>query len=190
MNCKNLLKLGYECEEQVGNWFSKYLNTKTKMVKFVDGLKQCKSRLLQFNIDLDNNVWYQDLFPILIINQSSIDDLNQRINGKFVASYSNFRPNIVVEYAGAYQEDQWKIIRINDIDFNFAKPCDRCTMVCVDRNTGQKSANGEPLETLKTYRISEKWNKTAPLFGSNFVPAKNGKIWRHNCIEIIEINSK
>lgn len=160
------------------------------MVKFVDGLIQCKSKLLQFNIDLDNDVWYQDLFPILIINQSSIDDLNQRINGNFVVSYCNFRPNIVVEYAGAYQEDQWKTIRINGTDFNFAKPCDRCTMICVDQNTGLKSASGEPLKTLKTYRIDEKWNKKAPLFGSNFVPAKKGRISRKDRIEIIKINSK
>lgn len=151
------------------------------MVKFVDGLKQCKDE------KLNNGAMYQDQYmPLLVINQESVDDLNLKLNGQFSVSYRNFRPNILVEHAGAYEEDRWKTILINGTNYDYARPCDRCMVPCVDPDIGKRSINEEPLKILKTYRINEKWSKISPLFGVYFVPRDNAKIYRQNYFEIVE----
>ncbi|MFO6485023.1 MOSC domain-containing protein [Escherichia coli] len=39
-----------------------------------------------------------------------------------------FRPNLVVSGASAWQEDSWKVIRIGDVVFDVVKPCSRCIL--------------------------------------------------------------
>lgn len=75
-----------------------------------------------------------------------------------------FRPNVVVEGGGAFDEDTWKKVHLGGLPGMVAKLCDRCVITTVDPQTGRRGR--EPLRTLATFR---KWDG-AVWFGANFVP--------------------
>ncbi|MNE17813.1 MOSC domain protein [compost metagenome] len=81
-----------------------------------------------------------------------------------------FRPNLVIEGSEAFAEDGWKRIRIGDVEFRVLKPCTRCILTTIDPQTGERSADREPLTTLKTYRQKE----GEVMFGQNLVNDGNG----------------
>ncbi|XP_027198402.2 mitochondrial amidoxime reducing component 2-like [Dermatophagoides pteronyssinus] len=174
---------GYVCRKEFSDWFSRYLDSETKLLRIGPELQHRQSQV--FDNLLDNHVVYQDGFPIMLINDCSIDDLNHRLNGNLLVDYRNFRPNILVENADPYDEDNWKNIRINSLEFSMPKPCDRCVMTTVDPEKGIQHPDKEPLKTLKSYRIDKKWDEKAPLFGINLIPKSNGKIFINDQLEII-----
>lgn len=94
-------------------------------------------------------IYYQDTGPCLIINESSIVELNSRLDEKEKINFQRFRPTIVIDGHQAYEEDRWKEIIINDYLFVSSKPCTRCVLTTVDPDTGTKSKQNEPLKTLR-----------------------------------------
>lgn len=96
-----------------------------------------------------------DGFPILIVSEESLTQLNHRLTakGKPAISMSRFRPNIVVKgLEKAFGEDEWKIIQIGKGGpiLHIVKGCPRCKQSCTDQVTGERF--DEPLETLKDFR--------------------------------------
>jgi uncharacterized protein YcbX len=83
---------------------------------------------------------------------------------------TRFRPNIVVAGALAWQEDNWRRIRVGEVVFRVAKGCDRCVLTTVDPDTGIKGR--EPLWTLARHRS---WDG-AVWFGINLIPDNLGRI--------------
>jgi molybdenum cofactor sulfurtransferase len=101
--------------------------------------------------------------PILSINKSSIDALNEEIRkaGGKEASASVFRANIVIASSDPeaqqkpYSEDFWSSLKIGAQDFRMLGSCRRCHMICVDQETAIKDE--EPFVTLaKTRRFEGK----------------------------------
>ncbi|KAH8124522.1 hypothetical protein ACSS6W_003132 [Trichoderma asperelloides] len=101
--------------------------------------------------------------PILMISTSSVESLNQSImkTGGSAVEEAVFRANIVIEtWPGqqswpAYSEDMWRMVSIGDHGFKLLGACQRCHMVCVDQNTGERRQ--EPFVTLaKTRRLNGK----------------------------------
>lgn len=65
-----------------------------------------------------------DASSFMLINESSVEELNTRIEQPVTAL--RFRPNIVIKGPEAYAEDQWKWIKIGDeVVFRSVKPCTR-----------------------------------------------------------------
>jgi hypothetical protein len=62
---------------------------------------------------------------------------------------SCFRPNIVLEDCAAWAEDSWEAIRVGDMNFIAAGPCDRCRMTTIDPRTLAFDEKTEPLPTLR-----------------------------------------
>lgn len=100
--------------------------------------------------------------PILMINRSSVNALNQEIerNGGKLASASVFRANVVIASSDpsrqdAYSEDLWSGLQIRFQEFRMLGACRRCHMVCIDQKTAVKDE--EPFVTLaKTRRFEAK----------------------------------
>jgi molybdenum cofactor sulfurtransferase len=101
--------------------------------------------------------------PILLINRSSINALNEEIEktGGKPASASVFRANVVVASSHAaeqqkpYSEDHWSSLHIGQQEFKMLGSCRRCHMICVDQYTAVKDS--EPFVTLaKTRRFDGK----------------------------------
>jgi uncharacterized protein YcbX len=130
-----------------------------------------------FAVD-ENQVAFSDGFPLLLISESSLSDLNNRLPES--VAMKRFRPNLVVKNTKPYEEDSWKKIKIGECEFNVAKPCSRCVLTTVDPETGEFSGK-EPLRTLATYR---KHNGNV-LFGQNLIGTKMGKLEVGMTVEII-----
>ena len=85
---------------------------------------------------------------------------------------TRFRPNLVVDGAPAWAEDDWvgRRLRIGDRMFRAAGPCDRCVVTTTDQETGVRTK--EPLRTLGRHRNV----KQKLLFGLNLVPIDSGPL--------------
>lgn len=115
-----------------------------------------------------DRVGFADGFPLLLIGQGSLDDLSARV-GRPLAML-RFRPNLVVEGAAPYAEDDWGRLRIGDVEFERVKPCSRCAIPTLDPHSGERAADGEPLRTLATYRR----DADGVYFGQNLIQRGTG----------------
>ncbi|MBK8420616.1 MOSC domain-containing protein [Candidatus Villigracilis saccharophilus] len=93
---------------------------------------------------------------------------------------NRFRPNIVVKGCEPFAEDTWKRIRIGDVEMALVKPCPRCVVTTIDKETLEKSK--EPLKTLAAYRNQE----DGAMFGMNVIPLNEGDIKVGMSVEILE----
>jgi uncharacterized protein YcbX len=155
-----------EVDETISKWFSHILKMSCKLVAF----PEVNARWVDpdYAIQPDNQTSLSDGYPILIIGQSSLDDLNGRLESP--VSIDRFRPNIVFTGGTPYEEDQWNIFTIGDVEMKGVKPCARCVMTTIDQQTGKQGK--EPLATLSSYR--KIGNKV--LFGQNVIPINTGLI--------------
>jgi len=146
-------------------WLSDILDSKCRLVYMPDETQRFVDRSYAAQNEI---VSFADAYPFLIIGQSSLDDLNSRLDEKL--QMNRFRPNLVFSGGEPYEEDSWKKFRIGDIIFEAVKPCSRCSTITVDQETAEVTA--EPLKTLATYRAVD--NKV--MFGMNLVHEGNGKV--------------
>jgi uncharacterized protein YcbX len=146
-------------------WFSEYLGVACKLVVMSD--RSIRPVNQQYAVGNDV-VSFADGFPLLLISESSLADLNSRLTTP--VTMKRFRPNIVVKGCAPFAEDGWKEIAVGGVHLHIVKPCARCTVPTVDLKTGEKSA--EPLRTLATFRSVG--NKV--LFGQNVIHATNGRL--------------
>lgn len=118
----------------------------------------------------DQSLSFADAYPLLLIGQESLGELNRRIGREL--SMRRFRPNLVVAGAEPFAEDGWKRIRIGSAVLRIEKPCERCAFTTVDPDSGEKTSDQEPLRTLASFR------KTAAgvLFGQNLRVEQAGEI--------------
>lgn len=159
----------------VNNWFSQLLGLTCKLVYMPDTTNRDVDGRYAFNKEITS---FADGYPMLLIGQSSLDDLNTRLAEPI--PMNRFRPNIVFAGGGAFLEDQLQAFTINGIDFSGVKPCARCVMTTIDQDTMSRSK--EPLKTLATYRLKN--NKI--LFGQNLLHKGDGVITIGDKIEIKE----
>jgi uncharacterized protein len=146
-------------------WFSSKLKMSCKLVYFPEPA----ARPVEENYARNNDhVSLADAYPLLIIGQSSLDDLNGRM--KSPLPMNRFRPNIVFTGGKAFEEDEWSNFQIGNARFAAVKPCSRCVLTTVDQETGVKGP--EPLVTLATYRKKE----NHIYFGQNLLVLEPGRI--------------
>lgn len=129
----------------ISRWFSEFLNIACDLVFMPPSTKRKLKPKYAVN---GGSVSFADGMPYLLIGQSSLDDLNSRLENP--VPMNRFRPNFVFSGGIPFQEDEWDIVSIGDARFKITKPCTRCVVTTVDQQTGEK--NREPLATLATYR--------------------------------------
>lgn len=151
-----------EVDSEISAWFSKHLELPCRLVNFPENNPRPVDPLYKVN---DENVSLADSYPYLIIGQSSLDDLNARLEQAL--PMNRFRPNFVFSGGEPFEEDDWKNISIGDNKFIGVKPCSRCVLTTVNQENGERGM--EPLRTLATYRKRD--NKI--YFGQNLVAVDN-----------------
>ncbi|MDH0302217.1 MULTISPECIES: MOSC domain-containing protein [unclassified Pseudomonas] len=163
--------------DEAAAWLSELLG---KAVRLVHCPEQ-RARYLPSGYGLNSDrAAFPDGFPLLLIGQASLDELSQRV-GRPMAML-RFRPNLVVEGAEAFAEDRWKRIRIGEMTFRVLKPSVRCILTTLDPATGERSADREPLTTLKTFRERE----GDVLFGQNLAVDGEGELQVGMEVQVIE----
>ena len=162
---------GQCCSTEANLWFSDYLKRPCQLYYF----GEASTRQKELNTDKARKVAFADGYPLLLISQASLDDLNQRLLAKNqkTVSMAQFRPNIVVDNCLPFAEDGWQYIRIGDMEFKVSKPCERCIFTTVNPDNGIKDAKQQPLRMLKNYRQTSNGDV---LFGQNLIPLTHGNI--------------
>lgn len=108
-------------------------------------------------------IMFPDGFPILVCNQASLADLNDRLPEAL--PMERFRPSLVLEGLPPYAEDDIASLRIGPVTLTLVKPCTRCIIPSTDQRTGVRGT--DPLPVLRTYRFDK--DLLGVTFGENAI---------------------
>ena len=165
----------YDAGNDAAEWLSNFLSTVCRLVYYPDdAFRQVD---LQYAREGERTA-FSDGFPLLLITQASLDDLNQRLDTPL--PMKRFRPNLVIEGCQPFAEDNWKKIRIGEIIFRVVKPCSRCIIPNINIETAD--IGKEPARTLSSYRKTN--NKV--FFGQNVIAEDTGELTIGMPVEIIQ----
>jgi len=162
--------------DTAAEWLSRFIGKRCRLVY----MPTERGRLIAGALASSEKVAFPDGFPLLLIGQASLDDLQARVGRPL--EMRRFRPNLVIEGASAFAEDGWKRIRIGGQVFRVAGGCSRCILTTIDPDLGERSPDREPLTTLKTYRERE----GQVYFGQNLVHEGPGRLEVGMAVEILD----
>lgn len=151
-------------DKEIDDWFSDSLGIKCRLVYMPDTTE----RLVNPKRVKNKVVSFADGYPFLLIGQSSLDDLNSRL--ELPLPMNRFRPNLVFTGGKPYEEDTWKNFTIGDVIFSAVKPSMRCVITTINQETAEPAQ--EPLRTLAKYRR----HQNGVIFGMNVVCNNEGII--------------
>uniref|UniRef100_A0ACD5YBZ6 Uncharacterized protein n=1 Tax=Avena sativa TaxID=4498 RepID=A0ACD5YBZ6_AVESA len=157
----------YDEGTEAAEWFSAYFGKPSRLVRFKE---ETEVRPTNPEYVQGYKITFTDCFPFLIASQGSLDALNELL--KEPVPINRFRPNILVDGCDPYSEDLWKTLKINKLNFQGVKLCDRCKVPTVNQENGELGT--EPTETMLTFRSGEvirpsHKNKQKVYFGQNLV---------------------
>jgi uncharacterized protein YcbX len=151
----------------------------SKSVKLVRYQTQSFRDIKQWGTSVVKETMFTDGHPVLLVNQSSLDDVNAKLIAKGLApsQIERFRANIVIEGLPAYSEEVMSNYKVKspsgDVILTHPKHCGRCPIITQDVETG-KVVSKETLQLLAAERKIEN-SKKIP-FGVNLTPQNLGLI--------------
>ena len=135
--------------DKAASWLSEFLNASVRLVRFdAQARRYCNP---VYAGDSQAHTAFADAYPLLIVSQASLDDLNERLAQPLPAD--RFRPNIVLAGINAYDEDYITDIECGTVRLKLVKPCTRCRITTTDQATANVGV--EPLLTLARYRRND-----------------------------------
>ncbi|MGH9949800.1 MAG: MOSC domain-containing protein, partial [Pyrinomonadaceae bacterium] len=184
-------------------WFSDVLGRKCKLVLMPETSERHVKELFDSGKDI---VSFADGFPLMVIGEASLDELNRRISlnaknedegSRAPLPMNRFRPNFVVSGSTAFEEDNWGRIRVGEAVFRSTKPSERCVITTVEQSSGEFDGK-EPLRTLAGFRVAKSvmperveelgLTPNAVIFGQNLIPENPGSSIRiGDPVEAIEL---
>jgi uncharacterized protein YcbX len=156
---------GQFVSKKADKWFTNVLNINCRLVYMPD--KSERQTDLRYT-PANSFTSFSDAYPFMIIGQSSLDDLNSKLDSP--VPIDRFRPNIVFTGGDAYEEDTMDRLVINHIIFHGVKLCARCNIPTINQDDATNSK--EPSKTLATYRFK---NNNVYL-GQNLISEELGSI--------------
>lgn len=144
--------LAADCGDDAAAWFADAVGAPCRLVRFRPDV--VRPKISPWTGGLPAAARFSDGYPILLIGQSSLDDLNARLAkaGRTALPMNRFRPNVVVEGIDAFEEDFVETFSNGEINLRPVKPCARCPIPSVDQATGIPGP--DPLDILQTYRAN------------------------------------
>ncbi|MGE5378459.1 MAG: MOSC domain-containing protein, partial [Bacteroidota bacterium] len=152
--------------QEAAQWFSEWLGARVRLMHLADGYIRRVNRT--YAVNPDDHTGFADGYPILLASEEALQDLNSRL--EIPVPMNRFRPNVVVRGCAPFAEDGWNRIRAGDVELAVVKPCARCVVTTIDKNTLETSK--EPLKTLGKYRKQ----KLGAIFGQNVIPLNEGSL--------------
>lgn len=123
-----------------------------------------------------DRVSFADEFPVSLGNLASLAALNDLIleggSDEVPLPMARFRPNIEIDGATAWAEDDWVggRVRVGDVVFRAPKGYGRCVVTTTDQETGERGK--EPLRSLGRHRNINQ----SLLFNLALIPETTGVI--------------
>lgn len=160
---------------ELDRWLSDFLQTDCHLVFMPDSTRRL--------VDPDyaqqqETVSFADGFPLLLATESSLQAINAALDVPI--GMGRFRPNLVLDGAAAFAEDNWRRIRVGTLDFRVVKPCSRCAIPTIDPRTAQKQP--EVFKVLKAQRSRD----GEVYFGQNLIPVGTGSVRVGDAVQVLE----
>ena len=162
--------------EEAAQWFSDWLGARVHLVHIADGFLRKVNA--DYAVNADDHTGFADGYPILIASEEGLADLNSRLETS--VPMNRFRPNVVVKGCEPFAEDTWKRIRIGAVELAVVKPCARCVVTTIDKDTLAQSK--EPRNTLNSFRNPG----NGAMFGQNVIPLNEGRLELGMNVEVIQ----
>ncbi|MFD1893135.1 MOSC N-terminal beta barrel domain-containing protein [Ottowia beijingensis] len=147
----------WDMGDVAGQWFSDFLGRPgLRLARFDPEATRLASK--QWTGEVEAPIEFADGFPLLVVGEASLAELNQRLAaaGHAAVGIERFRPNIVLAGLQAHDEDRLHELRIataeGEVVLRLVKPCPRCPIPNVDPATGETSP--EVLAALSSYRAN------------------------------------
>lgn len=123
-------------ESNVSLWLSERLGASLRLVFCPQDASRPVDPAFVPGGGTEQHVGFADGFPLLIVSQASLDDLNSRL--PLPVGMDRFRPNLVIQGTAAFAEDTWKSLRIGETTLAIVKPCSRCAIPGIDQQTAAR----------------------------------------------------
>ena len=166
--------IALDAGDEVAHWLSQQFGAGCRLVymppdavRLVDGI---------YALD-GETVGFADGFPLLLISRASLDDLNRRLASP--VPMNRFRPNLVVAGCEPFAEDNWRRIRIGEMEFDIAKPCSRCSIPSIIQESGLRDPDIN--RTLAGFRRFE----GQIYFGQNLLYQQTGQLRIGDSVEVL-----
>ena len=171
-----------DCGDAAAGWFSQALSglqqipQQIRLVRFRPDVVRTTS--VKWTNGVASQTRFADGYPLLLIGQSSLDDLNARVRaaGRDALAMDRFRPNLVVEGLAAFEEDYLARLRTGAAVIKPVKPCARCPIPSIDQATGVPGP--DPLDVLQTYRANPRMDGAVCMGMNCIVAAGAGSVLR------------
>ena len=162
--------LAHAVSAEADSWLSDYLGFAARLVYMPDSSER---KINPKHAKHGEVVNFADGYPLLVISEASLQDLNERIvkNGGGALNMNRFRPNLVIKGCAPYAEDSIGEILVGGSVFLAVKHCARCQVTTTDQASGEVRGP-EPLQTLGTYRDTP----DGVFFGMNLIPVNMGTV--------------
>jgi uncharacterized protein len=171
----------YDMGDLAAQWFTDFLSlsqqglptaraSKFRLVRFDPQHKRLSSMQWTGGVEALNQ--FSDGFPLLVLGQASLDELNTRLQaaGHAAVGVERFRPNIVLSGLPAHDEDRLGEMHIDTdagpVVLKPVKPCPRCPIPNIDPATAQ--SNPAVGDALQVYRQDARLHG-AVTFGMNAI---------------------
>lgn len=161
----------WDMGQVAAQWFSDFLGQPgLRLVRFDPEVRRWASK--QWTGGVEAPIEFADGFPLLVVSDASLAELNRRLaeGGHAAIGIERLRPNLVLSGLQAHDEDRLGELHIQTADgpvrLKLVKPCGRCPMPNVDPATGAVSP--EVMATLQSYRADARLDG-ALSFGMNAI---------------------
>lgn len=150
---------------EAARWLSDFLGGAMKLARFDAAHRRLSDPEWTGTVEARNR--FSDGFPLLVISQASLDDLNARLAkaGRAPLPMNRFRPNLVLGDVGPYDEDRFESLTGEGVRLRPVKPCPRCGVPSIEQTTGEPGP--DPLDILVHYRNDARTGGV--VFGQNVV---------------------
>jgi hypothetical protein len=145
----NDLCQAYEQDKNASSLLSEFLDYDVRLVRMCASEKRIVDpKYAPAAEDKDHIVGFADGFPLLVISDASLQDLNAKL--EYPVEMNRFRPNLTFDGDEPYLEDKIKELQSADLTLALVKPCARCQITTIDQDSADTGK--EPLRTLSNYR--------------------------------------
>lgn len=160
--------------DEVSKWLERQLGRPVRLVFMPDDSIR---RVDGAYASEGETVGFADGFPLLLISLASLEDLNGRLPEP--VPMNRFRPNLVVSDCAPFAEDEWRRIRIGELEFTVAKACARCTIPSIVQETaGRDSRINRALAGFRRFNGQV-------LFGQNLLYRQTGTLRVDDPVEVL-----
>lgn len=168
---------GEDMGDEPAEWFSRVLGREVRLLRFAAQTRRDTDATYAGTADAP--VAFADGYPVLVVNLASLEALNSQL--AVPLPVNRFRPNVVIEGLGAWDEDRIDTVASGEVELKLVKPCTRCAVTTTDQSTGERHGE-EPLRTLKRLR----WNRElmGVTFGENAVVTRPGALRVGDGVEV------